>query len=130
MTENLASLLRKYTAYPDDIGRASIPVELLREAADLLERQQTPPKEESGQKMRIYVNRHLDKIWSPNKRAAHAVHAALQAVGAHTGQRVVVLDKGSTMIREMRTHIYDAGHTELEPNTLTAGTNWPDDSEM
>jgi len=26
--------------------------------------------------------------------------------------------------------IHDAGHTELEPGTLTAGTDWPNDSDM
>lgn len=79
------------------------------------------------EKLRIYFNRKLDV--TPNKRAAHAVHAALEAFGVHPGVKVVVLDKGPTVIAEMRTVIHDAGHTELEPGTLTAGTNWPEDSE-
>ncbi len=78
-------------------------------------------------KMRIYLNRNND--WTPNKRAAHAVHAALIAVGTHPDCKVVVLDKGPTVIAEMTTVVHDAGHTELEPGTLTAGTNWPNDSE-
>ena len=87
----------------------------------------TPPRAED-RKMRIYVNRGLD--WTPNKRAAHAVHAALEAVGMHQGQRVVVLDKGPTKIETLNVVIHDAGHTELEPGTLTAGTDWPNDSDM
>jgi PTH2 family peptidyl-tRNA hydrolase len=79
------------------------------------------------QKLRIYFNRKLDV--TPNKRAAHAVHAALEAFGVHPGVKVIVLDKGPTAIEEMRIAIHDAGHTELEPGTLTAGTNWPEDSD-
>lgn len=79
------------------------------------------------EKLRIYINRKLDI--SPNKRAAHAVHAALEAFGVHPGVKVIVLDKGPTEIEKMRVAIHDAGHTELEPGTLTAGTNWPGDSE-
>src|SRR5690349_18163851 len=47
-------------------------------------------------KLRIYVNRTLD--WTPNKRAAHAAHAALVAVGAHPDTKIVVLDAGPTKI--------------------------------
>ena len=78
-------------------------------------------------KLRIYINRGLNI--TPNKRAAHAVHAALEAFGVHPGVKVIVLDAGPTKIEEMRVSIRDAGHTELEPGTLTAGTNWPEDSE-
>lgn len=85
------------------------------------------PQDRPQQKLRIYLNRKLD--WSPNKRAAHAVHAALIAVGAHPDSKVVVLDAGPTVIEKMNTVVHDAGHTELEPGTMTAGTNWPEDSE-
>lgn len=85
------------------------------------------PQDRPQQKLRIYLNRKLD--WSPNKRAAHAVHAALIAVGAHPDSKVVVLDAGPTVIEKMNTVVHDAGHTELEPGTLTAGTNWPEDSD-
>lgn len=78
-------------------------------------------------KLRIYLNRKLE--WTPNKRAAHAVHAALIALGVHPDTKVIVLDAGPTVIEQMRTVVRDAGHTELEPGTLTAGTNWPKDSE-
>ncbi|UVG35152.1 peptidyl tRNA hydrolase [Microbacterium phage Cece] len=85
------------------------------------------PQDRPQPKMRIYLNRNND--WTPNKRAAHAVHAALIAVGAHPDCKVIVLDGGPTKIAEMTTVVHDAGHTELEPGTLTAGTNWPEDSE-
>lgn len=85
------------------------------------------PEHGKNSKLRIYINRKLDI--TPNKRAAHAVHAALTAFGVHPGVKVIVLDKGPTQIAEMSHVIHDAGHTELEPGTLTAGTNWPNDSE-
>lgn len=85
------------------------------------------PQDRPQPKMRIYLNRNND--WTPNKRAAHAVHAALIAVGAHPDCKVIVLDGGPTKIAEMTTVVHDAGHTELAPGTLTAGTNWPEDSE-
>jgi hypothetical protein len=88
----------------------------------------TPTEHGKPEKLRIYVNRKLDKLWTPNKRAAHAVHAALEAFGVHPGVKVVVLDAGPTVIEAMRTHIQDAGHTELVPGTVTAGTRWPEDS--
>lgn len=78
-------------------------------------------------KLRIYVNRKLNM--TPNKRAAHAVHAALTAFGVHPGTKVVVLDKGHTEMAKMRTVIHDSGYTELEPGSLTASTNWPEDSD-
>jgi PTH2 family peptidyl-tRNA hydrolase len=80
-------------------------------------------------KLRIYINRKIVGVATPNKIAAHAVHAALIAFGVHPNTKVIVLDKGPTVIEEMRVAVHDAGHTELEPGTLTAGTNWPDDSE-
>jgi PTH2 family peptidyl-tRNA hydrolase len=101
------------------------------EAAEAATTATDRPKTEHGkpEKLRIYINRKLEGIISPNKRAAHAVHAALEAFGVHPGVKVIVLDKGPTEIEKMTTHIRDAGHTELEPGTLTAGTNWPDDSQ-
>lgn len=85
------------------------------------------PKHGKETKLRIYINRKLNI--SDNKRAAHAVHAALTAFGVHPGVKVIVLDKGPTVMEDMRVVIHDAGHTELEPGTLTASTNWPEDSE-
>lgn len=101
---------------------------VIHELADEVDRLRLAlnPPHGKPEKLRIYVNRKLD--WSPNKRAAHAVHAALTAFGVHPGVKVVVLDAGPTKIEEMTVTIRDAGHTELEPGTLTAGTDWPEDS--
>lgn len=87
------------------------------------------PEHGKESKLRIYINRKITSVASPNKIAAHAVHAALTAFGVHPGVKVVVLDKGPTVMEDMRVVIHDAGHTELEPGTLTASTNWPEDSE-
>lgn len=97
------------------------------EAEDIARELYTPEHIPESGTLRIYINRKLDI--SPNKRAAHAVHAALTAFGVHPRTKVVVLDKGPTVIETMRVAIHDAGYTELEPGTLTAGTNWPEDSE-
>lgn len=121
---NLTDKLRHYITYPDDAGRATLPVALIQEVIDALD-----PPHGKPEKLRIYVNRKIRDTASTNKIAAHAVHAALTAFGVHPGVKVVVLDKGPTQIEKMRTVIHDAGHTELEPDTLTTGTNWPLDSE-
>lgn len=61
---------------------------------------------------------------SRGKYAAQAVHAALLAVGAHPGGPVIVLGGNPEEIEEMRVQVRDAGRTELEPGTLTAGTDF------
>lgn len=73
--------------------------------------------------MKIYMNSNINK-WSRGKYAAHAVHAALTAMGVHPGVPVVVLGAKPRDIEEMRVVIHDAGKTELEPGTLTAGTDY------
>lgn len=73
-------------------------------------------------KIVIYLN--TNAKMSRGKAAAHAVHAALTAAGVHPGIPVVVLGGKPRDIEQMHTHIRDAGRTELEPGTLTAGTNW------
>ena len=65
---------------------------------------------------------------SRGKYAAQAVHAALIALGVHPGVPVIVLGGSPSEIAEMRTTVRDAGETEVEPGTLTAGTDWEDDS--
>jgi PTH2 family peptidyl-tRNA hydrolase len=61
---------------------------------------------------------------SRGKYAAQAVHAALLALGVHPEVPVIVLGASPTEIAKMRTQVRDAGRTEVEPGTLTAGTNW------
>lgn len=73
-------------------------------------------------KLVILVN---DRItMSRGKYAAQAVHAALLALGVHPGVPVVVLGGRPSEIAEMKTTVRDAGRTEVEPGTLTAGTDW------
>jgi PTH2 family peptidyl-tRNA hydrolase len=152
MTENLSDLLRAHATYPSDTGRASVPASLILEAAEEIERLRANvassydekrllrnrlsaelaaegPQDRPQPKMRIYLNRALKDKATPNKLAAHAVHAALVALGVHPDCKVVVLDAGPTKIKQMTTVIHDAGHTQLDPGTMTAGTNWPEDSE-
>lgn len=76
----------------------------------------------SGEKVRIYVN--SDAKMSRGKYAAAAVHAALTAAGVHPGLPVIVLGSSREDIERMPTVIRDAGRTEVEPGTATAGTEW------
>lgn len=73
-------------------------------------------------KVKIYMNTNI--TMSRGKFAAHAVHAALMAAGVHPGIPIVVLGAKPRDIENMRTSIHDEGRTELEPGTLTAGTDW------
>ncbi len=72
----------------------------------------------TGPDIRIYMNRNVEM--TRGKFAAQAVHAALDAMGVNHS-RVIVLMGSPTKIRTMPVQIHDAGHTELEPGTLTAG---------
>lgn len=127
MTDDIVRRLR--SIYQTTEKTVEVSPELLKEAAKAIEELRRPVPHGKPEKLRIYINRKLDGVISPNKRAAHAVHAALVAFGVHPGVKVIVLDKGPTVIEEMHTVIRDAGHTELAPGTLTAGTDWPGDSE-
>jgi PTH2 family peptidyl-tRNA hydrolase len=69
----------------------------------------------------IMINESVEM--SPGKRAAQAVHAALKAHGIEHGA-VVVLNGRAKAISEMAVQIRDAGVTELEPGTLTAGAQF------
>lgn len=61
---------------------------------------------------------------SRGKYAAQAVHAALTLAGVHHGGPVVVLGSSAEEVEECKVVIYDAGRTEVEPGTLTAGALW------
>lgn len=75
----------------------------------------------------ILVN---DRIrMSRGKYAAQAVHAALLALGVHPECPVIVLGGSPAEISKLKTTVFDAGLTEVSPNTLTAGTDWEEDSE-
>lgn len=73
-------------------------------------------------KLVIMVNDHAKM--SRGKYAAQAVHAALLALDVHPDVPVIVLGGSPTEIAGMRTTVRDAGRTEVEPGTLTAGTDW------
>lgn len=76
-------------------------------------------------KLVILVN---DRVrMSRGKYAAQAVHAALLALGVHPEVPVIVLGGSSAEIAKLKTTVRDAGRTEVEPGTLTAGTTWDDD---
>jgi peptidyl-tRNA hydrolase, PTH2 family len=68
--------------------------------------------------VRIRINTNLSM--SRHKAAAQAVHAALAAFGIEHG-RVVVLGGRPDEVRAMDVVVHDAGRTEVEPGTLTAG---------
>lgn len=70
--------------------------------------------------VRIKYNRSLKM--SPGKMAAQAVHAALRAYGIEHGS-VVVLEGSATQVNQMDVQINDAGWTEVEPGSLTAGAS-------
>lgn len=65
-----------------------------------------------------------DVKMSRGKYAAQAVHAALIAVGAHPHVPVIVLGAKRADIEALPIQVRDAGRTEVEPGTLTAGTDW------
>lgn len=90
-----------------------------QQAAELLKEPATPDDEP---KMRIYVNQNVKM--SRGKYAAQAVHAALLALGVHPHIPVIVLGADPDEIAKLRTQVRDAGRTEIEPGTLTAGTDW------
>ena len=76
----------------------------------------------SEKKFRIYVN--TDEKMSRGKYAAAAVHAALFAAGVHPDIPVIVLGAPRHDIETLTTVVHDAGRTEVNPGTVTAGTNW------
>lgn len=78
---------------------------------------------DSEPKMKIFLNSNVKM--SRGKSASQAVHAALLALGVHPGVPVVVLMAKPRDIENMRTVVHDAGRTELEQGTMTAGTDWP-----
>jgi PTH2 family peptidyl-tRNA hydrolase len=61
---------------------------------------------------------------SRGKYAAQAVHAALLALGVYPDCPVIVLGASPAEIGKLKTTVFDAGLTEISPNTLTAGTDW------
>lgn len=73
-------------------------------------------------KIKIVVNTNVKM--SRGKMAAHVAHAVLQAAGVHPEVPIVVLGGKPRDIEQMTTFIRDHGKTELEPGTITAGTDY------
>ena len=71
-------------------------------------------------------------LYTDHKRAfrpvhladAHAVHAALKLYGIDHHHPVIVIGGKPDEILAQTVHVRDAGRTELEPGTLTAGASW------
>lgn len=82
----------------------------------LARRRPAPP---SGRpEVRILINTNV--TMSRHRDAAQAVHAPLAAFGIEHG-RVVVLGSRPDDLRAMDVVVRDAGRTEVEPGTMTAG---------
>lgn len=78
----------------------------------------TEPDQGGSPEVRILLNR--DVPMSRGKACAQAVHAALRAFDVPHG-RVVVLGGSREDVATMAVVVRDAGLTEVEPGTLTAG---------
>jgi peptidyl-tRNA hydrolase, PTH2 family len=76
------------------------------------------PQPTDAPEVRILLNR--DVAMSRGKACAQAVHAALRAFDVPHG-RVVVLNGTADEVAAMPVVIRDAGLTEVEPGTTTAG---------
>jgi PTH2 family peptidyl-tRNA hydrolase len=76
------------------------------------------PVPQGRPEVRIRINTNVSM--TRHKAAAQAVHAALAAFGIEHG-RVVVLGGRPDEVRSMDVVVHDAGRTEVEPGTLTAG---------
>jgi PTH2 family peptidyl-tRNA hydrolase len=85
------------------------------------------PLDTTGKKLVVVMN-HGPKM-TRGKFAAQAVHAALFACGAHPETPVVVISGSASTIEKMPIQIRDAGRTELEPGTPTAGAIWIGEDE-
>lgn len=70
---------------------------------------------------RLVIRLNSNVKMSRGKAAAQAVHAALELVGAHPHTPVIVLGGSASDVLECEVQVRDAGRTEVEPGTLTAG---------
>ncbi|SDH38364.1 hypothetical protein [Microbacterium sp. 77mftsu3.1] len=73
---------------------------------------------------RIVVRYNTNVDMSRGKMAAHVAHAVLTAAGVHPGGPIIVLGGKPRDIEQMTTVMHDEGRTELEPGTLTTGTDF------
>ncbi|OCB52400.1 hypothetical protein A5722_27375 [Mycobacterium vulneris] len=73
---------------------------------------------------RLVIRVNSNAKMSRGKAAAHAVHAALKLYGIDYDHPVIVIGGKPDEILAQTVHVRDAGRTELEPGTLTAGASW------
>lgn len=73
---------------------------------------------------RLVIRVNSNTKMSRGKAAAHAVHAALKLYGIDYDHPVIVIGGKPEEILQQTVHVRDAGRTELEPGTLTAGASW------
>lgn len=73
---------------------------------------------------RLVIRVNTNTKMSRGKAAAHAVHAALKLYGIEYDHPVIVIGGKPDEILAQAVHVRDAGRTELEPGTLTAGASW------
>jgi PTH2 family peptidyl-tRNA hydrolase len=83
----------------------------------------------SGPEVRVLLNKNVKM--SRGKAVAQGIHAALRAFDVPHGRVVVLMAKPDEVAR-MEHVIHDAGRTEVEPGTMTAGASLvaPDAAEV
>ncbi|NKZ11256.1 hypothetical protein HGA11_09730 [Mycolicibacterium septicum DSM 44393] len=80
--------------------------------------------EDAEPERRLVIRVNSNAKMSRGKAAAHAVHAALKLYGIEYDHPVIVIGGKPDEILAQTVHVRDAGRTELEPGTLTAGASW------
>ena len=81
-------------------------------------------EETEAPERRLVIRVNSNAKMSRGKAAAHAVHAALKLYGIEYEHPVIVIGGKPDEILAQTVHVRDAGRTELEPGTLTAGASW------
>ncbi|MCV7067985.1 hypothetical protein H7H51_23910 [Mycolicibacterium farcinogenes] len=81
-------------------------------------------EETDAPERRLVIRVNSNAKMSRGKAAAHAVHAALKLYGIEYEHPVIVIGGKPDEILAQTVHVHDAGRTELEPGTLTAGASW------
>ncbi len=86
--------------------------------------EETHAEETEAPERRLVIRVNSNAKMSRGKAAAHAVHAALKLYGIEYEHPVIVIGGKPDEILAQTVYVRDAGRTELEPGTLTAGASW------